>query len=550
VARRGGYTFVLALSEVDADVLGRLAGDDDDGEDAGGGPEEFSVVTYPAPPRGGKSSSRSGCLELAAAMASVHPLRAVARYVRVGVEHCGALLSSDLVRRRLLGNQGGEGGDRGALDVSVLLGDFTWPCSSLLADAIDQTRREREQKEVLRVLFLGNLSVDPVGEHYGLPSPASEVPGMGLAPALLLGGRGGQGSHEQQRPLPVHHRALNLAFREVSRILVRLVMLRPYGALRRRHLPDDPRSFLEAAHDAASLVLVPLVWGVEPPRALPPNWQPIPPVLPGPARPLPPDLQRWIDEHCGGDGGDGSAARGLVLVAFGTQATLSETAAQKMARAMSELSDEFCFVWKIDPATAGELLGAIGGGGSDRILAVPWVPQNDVLGHPRTAAFVSHAGYGSLYEAAYHGVPVVAVPQFGDQPDNAVRPVLGGWGSALFDKEGFGAGELAAAVRLAPSLRPRAQEVSALVRRAGSGPERAADWIEYAVEHGVGHLVPFRSIKASYLAYYNLDAALLLLLLALGAAAGMRSCVRSCRSSHRDGVGGASSGSRGKEKRS
>jgi UDP:flavonoid glycosyltransferase YjiC (YdhE family) len=347
----------------------------------------------------------------------------------------------------------------------------------------------------------------------------------------------------------VHHRALNLAFREVSRLLVRLVMLRPYGALRRRHLPGDPRSFLEAAHDAAALVLVPLVWGVEPPRALPPNWQPIPPVLPGPARPLPPDLQRWIDEHCGNDsgGGDGNGPRGLVLVAFGTQATLSETAAQKMARAMSELSDEFCFVWKIDPATADEILGSIGDGGSDRILAVPWVPQNDVLGHPRTAAFVSHAGYGSLYEAAYHGVPVVAVPQFGDQPDNAVRPVLGGWGSALFDKEGFGAAELAAAVRLAPSLRPRAREVSALVRRDGSGPERAADWIEYAAEHGVGHLVPLRSIKASYVAYYNLDAALLLLLLALGAAAGMRSCVRSCRSSRR---GGASSGSRGKEKRS
>ena len=41
-----------------------------------------------------------------------------------------------------------------------------------------------------------------------------------------------------------------------------------------------------------------------------------------------------------------------------------------------------------------------------------WLPQNDVLGHQQTKAFLSHCGANSLYEAAYHGVPIVALPFF------------------------------------------------------------------------------------------------------------------------------------------
>jgi hypothetical protein len=34
----------------------------------------------------------------------------------------------------------------------------------------------------------------------------------------------------------------------------------------------------------------------------------------------------------------------------------------------------------------------------------------DVLGHPATRLLVSHCGLHSVYEAAFHGVPVVGVP--------------------------------------------------------------------------------------------------------------------------------------------
>ena len=57
------------------------------------------------------------------------------------------------------------------------------------------------------------------------------------------------------------------------------------------------------------------------------------------------------------------------------------------------------------------------------LQVVPWLPQNDVLGHKQTKLFLSHCGSNSVYEAAYHGVPMVAIPFGGDQPMNADKAV-------------------------------------------------------------------------------------------------------------------------------
>lgn len=55
------------------------------------------------------------------------------------------------------------------------------------------------------------------------------------------------------------------------------------------------------------------------------------------------------------------------------------------------------------------------------IKIVSWLPQNDVLGHPKTRLFYTHAGTNGLAESAYHGVPMVCSPFFGDQFDNSQR---------------------------------------------------------------------------------------------------------------------------------
>lgn len=56
---------------------------------------------------------------------------------------------------------------------------------------------------------------------------------------------------------------------------------------------------------------------------------------------------------------------------------------------------------------------------SNNIKVASWLPQNDILGHNKTKLFINHGGGHGLMEAAYHGVPMICAPFFGDQYDNA-----------------------------------------------------------------------------------------------------------------------------------
>ena len=72
---------------------------------------------------------------------------------------------------------------------------------------------------------------------------------------------------------------------------------------------------------------------------------------------------------------------------------------------------------------------------SDNVKVVPWMPQNDVLGHPKTRLFIGHAGLNGIFESIYHGVPMILSPFFGDQFDNARFANTAGFAEVLLLKK-------------------------------------------------------------------------------------------------------------------
>lgn len=58
-----------------------------------------------------------------------------------------------------------------------------------------------------------------------------------------------------------------------------------------------------------------------------------------------------------------------------------------------------------------------------------WLPQQDLLGHKKLRAFVTHGGLLSMFETVYHGAPAVVMPVFCDHDSNSEKAKADGYGN-------------------------------------------------------------------------------------------------------------------------
>jgi hypothetical protein len=144
------------------------------------------------------------------------------------------------------------------------------------------------------------------------------------------------------------------------------------------------------------------------------------------------------------------------------------------------------------------------------------LPQNDVLGHPFLAAFVTQGGYLSMAEAAYHGVPVLGVPLIIGQGDIVAAAV--DQGRALqVSKASLLRGDprpLIAALQALvsnSSYKAAAAVIAARLRAAPPPGEVAAQQVGYALR--IRHQPPFLQTQGADMPLYQV---LLLDVVALG----------------------------------
>ena len=117
-----------------------------------------------------------------------------------------------------------------------------------------------------------------------------------------------------------------------------------------------------------------------------------------------------------------STSDGVIVVSFGSIATsIPDRVSKKMADAFSKLDQPI--IWKYKGKESFKI--------SSNVKRLDWIPQNDLLGHPKTKLFITHSGNNGQYEALYHGIPMLAFGLFGDQEYNAARIELKGFGRKM-----------------------------------------------------------------------------------------------------------------------
>ncbi|XP_072496837.1 UDP-glucuronosyltransferase 1A3-like isoform X8 [Notamacropus eugenii] len=149
---------------------------------------------------------------------------------------------------------------------------------------------------------------------------------------------------------------------------------------------------------------------------------------------------------------------------------------------------------------------------------VKWLPQNDLLAHPKTRAFITHAGSHGVYEGICNGVPMVLMPLFGDQMDNAKRMESRGAGITLNVLEMTSA-DLSKALKAVindKSYKENIMRLSALHKDRPISPlDLAVFWVEFVMRNkGAPHLRA-AAHDLNWIQYHSLDVIAFLLAIVL-----------------------------------
>ncbi|XP_058402389.1 UDP-glucuronosyltransferase 2B31-like isoform X6 [Diceros bicornis minor] len=240
----------------------------------------------------------------------------------------------------------------------------------------------------------------------------------------------------------------------------------------------------------AEMWLIRSYWDFEFPRPLLPHFEYIGGYHCKPATPLPKEMEEFAQS---------SGENGIVVFTPGSVVSnMTEERANVIASALAQIPQNV--IWRFDgkkPDTLGP-----------NTQLYKWIPQNDLLGHLKTKAFITHGGANGVYEAIYHGIPMVGVPLFADQPDNIEHMKLKGAAVGL-DFNTMSSTDLLNTLKTVindPSYKENAMKLSRIQHdQPVKTLDRAVFWIEFVMLHkGAKHLRP-ASHDLTWFQYHSLD---------------------------------------------
>ncbi|XP_052591886.1 UDP-glucuronosyltransferase 2B31-like isoform X2 [Peromyscus californicus insignis] len=224
----------------------------------------------------------------------------------------------------------------------------------------------------------------------------------------------------------------------------------------------------------ADIWLIRTYWDLEFPHPLLPNFDYVGGLHCRPAKSLPKEIEDFVQS---------SGEQGIVVFSLGSMVgTLTEERANVIAAGLAQIPQKV--LWRFEGKKPNTL------GSNTRLYK--WIPQNDLLGHPKTRAFITHGGTNGIYEAIYHRIPVVGIPLFGDQFDNVVHMKTKGAGVRL-DFLTMSSADLVNALKTVTddsSYKENAMRLSRIHHDQPVKPlDRAVFWIEYVMRNkGAKHL--------------------------------------------------------------
>ncbi|KAJ8346345.1 hypothetical protein SKAU_G00277460 [Synaphobranchus kaupii] len=250
-----------------------------------------------------------------------------------------------------------------------------------------------------------------------------------------------------------------------------------------------PTTFCEVI-GKADIWLIRTYWDFEYPRPFLPNFKFVGGLHCKPAKPLPEDMEGFVQS---------SGEDGIAVFSLGSMIkNLTRERRNTIASALGQIPQKI--LWRY----GGEKPDTL----APNTRVYDWIPQNDLLGHAKTRVFITHGGTNGIYEAIYHGVPMVGIPLFADQPDNMMHMKTKG-AAVTLDFNRFQAQDLVDALNTVihdPSYKESAMRLSRIHHDQPMKPlDRAVFWIEFVMRHKGAEHLRVQSHNLSWYQYHCLD---------------------------------------------